>query len=90
MVTHTRTYTYTGREEGGTSAYMSLRDMIAISCNRLTMYVPPQVLPDGTGVYVGGERGGLAYLSRAQGDGTLTLENTWMASHFDEALEVCV
>lgn len=56
----------------------------------MIIHVPPQVLPDGTGVYVGGERGGLAYLSRAQGDGSLTLENTWLASDFNKALEVYV
>lgn len=48
----------------------------------------PKVSADGTGVYVGGERGGLMYLTRDIEDGSLALSNTWAASDFDEAIEV--
>lgn len=43
---------------------------------------------DGTSVYVGGELGGLIHLSRNVEDGSLAMTHTWMASDFDEAIEV--
>ncbi|CAN0089930.1 unnamed protein product [Ascophyllum nodosum] len=45
------------------------------------------VLPDGSGVYVGGERGGLVFLSRNQENGSLTWANAWPTSSFVEALQ---
>ena len=53
--------------------------------------IPPvssQISLDGTGVYVGGERGGLLYFARNEEDGSLTLSHTWTASDFDEAIQV--
>lgn len=43
---------------------------------------------DGSGVYVGGELGGLVHLTRSKEDGSLTMTRAWAASEFDEALQV--
>ncbi|CAM9383782.1 unnamed protein product [Ectocarpus sp. 12 AP-2014] len=45
------------------------------------------VSADGTGVYVGGELGGLIHLARSPEDGSLTMTRAWAASDFDEALQ---
>lgn len=49
-----------------------------------------KVSADGTGVYVGGELGGLIHLARSEEDGSLTMTRAWAASDFDEALQVYV
>lgn len=47
-----------------------------------------KVSADGSGVYVGGELGGLIHLARNAEDGSLTMTRGWSASEFDEALQV--
>lgn len=47
-----------------------------------------KVSADGSGVYVGGELGGLIHLTRSKEDGSLTMTRAWAASDFDEALQV--
>eukprot|EP00752_Nemacystus_decipiens_P016559 g14801.t1 len=46
-----------------------------------------EVSADGSGVYVGGELGGLIHLARNAEDGSLTVTRAWSASDFDEALQ---